>query len=67
MTALFGDGNGKIGGTQDPIAGQSAPRTLITFHKQQDWLDIYNSNTNMTNIDAYAGILVKNQNKKSEH
>lgn len=64
VTALFGDGNGKIGGTQDPIAGQSAPRTLITFHKQQDWLDIYNSNTNMTNIDAYAGILVKNQNKK---
>ena len=36
VTALFGDGNGKIGGTQDPIAGQSAPRTLITFHKQQD-------------------------------
>ncbi|WP_373766545.1 right-handed parallel beta-helix repeat-containing protein [Glaesserella sp.] len=64
VKALFGEGNGRVNGTDAPEAGKSVPKTLITFYKEQAWSDISNSNTNTDNVDAYAGILIKGQTNK---
>ncbi len=64
VTALFGEGNGRINGTDAPSNGQTVAKTLITFYKEQAMNDIFNSNTNTDNVDKYAGILIKGQKDK---